>query len=257
VFYHYHPQYELNLIETDNGRRFVGDDESVFAGSDLVLISPNLPHRWELETAPTQFWVLAFSRETISLELLSRSELSGVRALLERADRGLAFSRSARALVAPLIKSLGEADGVERLVGFASILQILCKEQSYKIASPTYQGSGIQAEYALLAATVEHFTNRHALREQRRPSLELAAEHSGMSVPTFTRFFRRMTGDSFVPYINRLRVAHACTLLEETNAPVVDVALESGFANLSHFNRQFRRFAGVSPREYRARSEAD
>lgn len=257
VFYHYHPQYELNLIETDAGRRLVGDDESAIGGSDLVLISPNLPHRWELENGRAEFWVLAFSRESIGLELLSRSELSGVRHLLERAERGLAFTAVARRIVAPMVKSLGDATGMERLVLFVRILQALCGEEgATPIAGPDYHGSGVQAHYALIAGVVEHFMNSVALRQQRRPALEEAAARAGMSVPSFTRFFRRMTGDSFVPYVNRLRIAHACTLLEETDAAVVDVAIDSGFANLSHFNRQFKRFTGVPPREYRRRRAA-
>jgi AraC-like DNA-binding protein len=122
-------------------------------------------------------------------------------------------------------------------------------------ASAGYHASGVQADYELIARIVERFAGESGRGEQRTPSLAQAADMANMSVPTFTRFFRRMTGDSFVSYINRIRIARACTLLEETRNPIVEVAAEAGFGNLSHFNRQFRARTGMPPRVYRSRKQ--
>jgi len=48
-----------------------------------------------------------------------------------------------------------------------------------------------------------------------------------------------------------LRLTHACHLLESTSLPVTEVALQSGFPNVSHFIRCFHRTYQMSPLQYR------
>jgi AraC-like DNA-binding protein len=256
VFYHYHPQFELNLIETAGARRIVGDDEHAIRGSELILISPNLPHRWDLESERADFWVIAFSVHSLGTELLARAELERLRSLLARSERGIVFSGETRAKAAKLIKGLGERKGIRDVVDLLALFALLCDDEERRpIASESYHASGVQADYQLVARIVEHFAGETARVQQRTPSLAEAAQLAHMSVPSFTRFFRRMTGDSLVSYINRIRIARACTLLEETGDAIVDVAAQAGFGNLSHFNRQFRAHTGTQPRAYRAHKQ--
>jgi AraC-like DNA-binding protein len=83
-------------------------------------------------------------------------------------------------------------------------------------------------------------------------TLSDAAREVHMSVPTFTRFFRRMTGTTFVRYRNEWRVRKACAMLRERDESITAISMAAGFGNLSHFNRQFRRLTGTTPRKYRA-----
>ncbi len=73
-----------------------------------------------------------------------------------------------------------------------------------------------------------------------------------MSAKSFSRFFKKNTGKAFVPYVNELRVGLACQKLIETDASISEICFESGFNNLSNFNRRFKEVKGVSPRELRA-----
>ena len=77
------------------------------------------------------------------------------------------------------------------------------------------------------------------------------ARQAHMAPAAFSRLFRRTTQRTFTQFIIEVRLGHACRLLSETDNTVADIALESGFDNLSHFNRQFRRHHHCSPREYR------
>ena len=65
-----------------------------------------------------------------------------------------------------------------------------------------------------------------------------------------SRTFRERLGRTAGHYLEQLRVERACRLLV-TEAPLVDVAMRSGFADQSHFTRTFRRSVGVSPGRYR------
>jgi AraC-like DNA-binding protein len=67
----------------------------------------------------------------------------------------------------------------------------------------------------------------------------------------FSRYFRRSAGQSFSDTVHKLRLAHACQLLENTDEPISTICHRTGYQNLSNFNRQFRREYGITPGQYR------
>lgn len=83
-----------------------------------------------------------------------------------------------------------------------------------------------------------------------------AAEIVHMSKSTFMRFFREVTGQSFVGYLNRFRIAQAEALLAETDLSIVEVSQRAGFCDQSYFGLTFRNVLGVTPREYKQRLKA-
>ncbi|TVQ97968.1 MAG: AraC family transcriptional regulator [Spirochaetaceae bacterium] len=73
----------------------------------------------------------------------------------------------------------------------------------------------------------------------------------GLSRSHFHALFKQETGRTFVDYLSALRCARAAELLVATDRTVLDIAMECGFRNLSHFYHVFRRETGTSPRRYR------
>jgi AraC family transcriptional regulator len=65
------------------------------------------------------------------------------------------------------------------------------------------------------------------------------------------RVFRQAIGVTPHQYLMRMRLMHALRLLRDTRLPVIDVAYETGWADLSNFNKAFRREFGCSPRRLR------
>jgi AraC family transcriptional regulator len=86
-------------------------------------------------------------------------------------------------------------------------------------------------------------------------SLEVLAEQTDLSPYHFARLFHQTTGEGPHQFVLRQRVERAQRLLKETGAPLAHIAVESGFANQSHFTRIFKRHLGLTPRTYRQRSE--
>ena len=72
-----------------------------------------------------------------------------------------------------------------------------------------------------------------------------------MSESSFSRYFRRSASQSFSDTVRKLRLAHACQLLENTDEPISAICHRTGYQNLSNFNRQFRREYGITPGQYR------
>lgn len=65
------------------------------------------------------------------------------------------------------------------------------------------------------------------------------------------RLFRSMTKRSVVEYVTDCRISVSARLLKETDADVGQIAGRSGFNNISYFNRVFRRYMNMTPKEYR------
>ena len=88
------------------------------------------------------------------------------------------------------------------------------------------------------------------------PAIRLAgaAREVGMSESAFSRYFTKISGQSFSDTVRKLRLAQAGKLLRETSLPVAAIAHRVGYANLSNFNRQFRSHHGATPRDIRARA---
>jgi len=82
-------------------------------------------------------------------------------------------------------------------------------------------------------------------------TLDQLAARAGVSKFYFTRLFKNAMGVSPSRYLLTLRMDEARRLLRETKRSVVDIALDVGYANPSHFARFFRRETGLSPSDYR------
>ncbi|HET8845815.1 MAG TPA: helix-turn-helix domain-containing protein, partial [Ktedonobacteraceae bacterium] len=82
-------------------------------------------------------------------------------------------------------------------------------------------------------------------------SLDALARQTGFSSYHFARLFRHTLGESPHQFVLRQRIEKAQRLLQQTEEPLVQVALESGFANQSHLTRIFKRQLGLTPRMYR------
>jgi len=83
-------------------------------------------------------------------------------------------------------------------------------------------------------------------------SLRDLAREAGLSPYHFLRTFQQVTGVTPHQYIRRVRLREAAARLASHKEKILDVALDSGFGDVSNFNRAFRAEFGVSPRTYRA-----
>lgn len=82
-----------------------------------------------------------------------------------------------------------------------------------------------------------------------------AALQCGYSESHFMRWFRQMTGTSFISYLNRYRLESAYRQLRDTDKTVLEISENVGFDNLSNFNRQFKKQFGTTPKQLREKQE--
>lgn len=87
-------------------------------------------------------------------------------------------------------------------------------------------------------------------------TLDFAVKYAHMSRAHFYRIFRQTTGDTFLNYLNRFRIAKAHEYLVETGFSLQDIAKKTGFASTAHMTRVFKQIHGVSPSQYRKKTKS-
>ena len=99
----------------------------------------------------------------------------------------------------------------------------------------------------LLKPALEHIETHY----QQHITLETLARLSGMSPKYFCRYFRAIVHRSPIDYLNYYRIECACTYLVSTDMTVAEIAYHCGFSDSSFFIRSFKKYRGVTPRQYR------
>ncbi|MDJ0981460.1 MAG: AraC family transcriptional regulator ligand-binding domain-containing protein [Kiloniellales bacterium] len=88
------------------------------------------------------------------------------------------------------------------------------------------------------------------LKQEGPPRVEMMAEITGLSVRSLQRRLAKC-GLAHVQIVDQARFEAATRLLQDSEIRITDVAMELGYADSAHFTRAFRRWAGVTPSEYR------
>ena len=110
------------------------------------------------------------------------------------------------------------------------------------------QDSSGSGSYAGQISSVLAALDRHP---GKRWSLAEMAKTAGMSTPNFRLHFRRLTGHAPGSYLLELRLKKAADILQSGDSPVSEIAFRTGFHDANYFSRQFHRFYGKSPRDFR------
>jgi AraC-like DNA-binding protein len=96
-----------------------------------------------------------------------------------------------------------------------------------------------------------------AMREeyQRAWKVQDLAHLANLSVPQFFRRFHQATGSSPIDWLRRERINQAKRRLGETRERIRDIAQQVGYGDPLYFSRDFKKLAGMSPRQYRQQEQ--
>lgn len=245
-----HEEYEVSALLGCSGKRFVGNTIENFSEGDLFLIGPHVPHTVQPDDYRRGSVItLRFLRESFGAGFFDLPENERVAGLLHAAQRGVAF---APADVPSFYRKLQRIDnlvGFERMIAFFRLLQQLALNKQWRILSSRgFSSVTNRKDYEAVNKIYEYIINRFA---DHRITLDEISAYVSMSPTTFCGYFKKHFHKTFTGFLNEVRVGHACKLLQETDKHVAEIAFASGYNQLTHFNRQFKRIMGYSPKEYR------
>lgn len=242
-------------MDRGSGSRLVGDHIGSYDDNDLVLLGSELPHTWSSDEYRGKKHdrhsaiVLQFHPQFLGSEFFATDEMSAVSALLLRARRGIWYPPEVASEVGGRLTAMTELSGAPRIIELLMCLHTLAESaEGEYLSSDAYSFSANPDSESRIQAVCDHIARRLSDPELNHKTL---SELVHMNPSAFSRFFRQSTGRSVTSHITELRIGLACRLLAVTDDSILNISLESGFSNLSNFNRQFRSFRQTTPREYR------
>ncbi|MGN1481548.1 helix-turn-helix domain-containing protein [Porcipelethomonas sp.] len=255
VALHWHTEMEINFIREGKGCYQVGEEHAVCEAGDIVIIPPNILHSvYPAENMKVSTDTLVFNMDFIGASVPDRASVSYIRPVM-----------NGSAVVNAFINKSG--------CGYGEYSACLDNAFEYLKKRPDYFELGLKSElikfiYLLFSNKDAEIKSRDSrsrhnadkikkallyIQENYRNEITVSqlAEMCHFSEQYFISFFKKAVGISCVSYINQFRLKTAAEMLKTTEMSVSETAFECGFRNLSNFNRQFKEYFKVTPKEFR------
>ncbi len=248
-FWHQHPEYEIIYVKKGSGKLHIGNHLGEYQEGEVMFLGPNLPHTGLGYGVIGEHEEIIIQLKDIFLgnDFMSIPEMEGIRKLFERAIFGISFTGKTRQQVAQKMENLTQITGLDRLISLLEILKILSQSTEFKILNSRDSRYDFRHQDEERINRIYNYVEENYTKDIK---IEDIAEVANLTVPSFCRYFKKMTHMTFTDFVNEFRINNACKLLH-TNMGISDVCFESGFNNISHFNKTFRHFKSKSPRDYR------
>jgi len=249
-----HPCCEMALILQGEGVEFIEGEQARFAGGDLLLIGPRVPHWVRIDRYPHHGLTVFF----LPSMLLELGPLGDGAALLRRLTARQTIHQ--RVLRLPNgLRSTVETGFREMWVGFqtrplgwemrlrAALTELLLAvvsweaDQGQPVLNEQLNEDWLKLEQALT------YIRRHFAEPIYATDL---ARAMGLSETRLKILFDRTLGTPWTKFLQAYRVRQAAAMLCLPGQSVTEVGLSTGFESLSHFIRVFRKFTGAAPSAY-------
>lgn len=248
---HEQPTWEVSMVLVGSGRRVIGGEDDEFSLREVIVVPPKVRHGWVFRDDRTDsegmIHNISFTFGEDFMDVCSkmfaelREAVGRVRSVrCGMRITGVGFERLSR-----ILRDMREESAECRLL---SAMRVLVEIASWANESASV---GVGANVGRVRRRMERIDAYVSCNFHRDFSLDDIARHVGMNRSAFCVFFRRQRGKTFVRYLNEYKVGLACRLLEDDDKTIAEVCYESGFNDVSYFNRMFKRVCGVSPRAYR------
>jgi len=258
--FHFHPEYELKYVIQSKGKRFVGDSVENFQAGDLVLLGPNIPHYWkndqeyyEFDNLKASAFLVMFSEDFLGKEFFFLHDMLPIRDLLNKAKGGICISNADKGSIPIKLKHLISCEGPLKIIAMLDILYDLAKAELCPLLTKTFI-----AELPLLNYNDHSIGRLKKVHEyvmanfHKKIQIHDVTEIANMTTHAFCKYFKKNTKKTFMTFLAELRVCHAKKLLIENGQAISDICFDSGFDNLSNFNRKFKAITKMTPKEFRS-----
>ena len=253
--WHHHPEYELVLIVKGMGKRLVGDHVARFEKNDLIFLGPFIPHQWvckiddeqEKQGPFDEAFVIQFGYDFLGDKFFEIPENSCLKRFLLGSNRGYEFYGKTKERITAILHDMFEMNDVQRLYALLRIFEIFAfTREFHSLASPhiadSYQFTIDDPMKKAMQFILQNFQDSIQIQDL----LDL----TNLSYASFYPAFKKAYSMSFKDYLLSVRVGYACKLLTEGSMQISEIAYDSGFENLSNFNRQFKKIKGLTPSQF-------
>jgi len=250
---HRHEEIQISLLVEGEGVLIVGDRVHSYCAGDVIVLGSNVPHVFksnEKLTQPSRMLSIFFTQASFGTDFFQTEELKLLQSFFQRSENGFKLKRPSEK-ISQLFFAVQKATKLERFILFFQLLKRLNTGKYLLLSSfhseKKYNDTEGKRMGAVYQYTMEHFREKITLQD--------IAKEAAMTPNAFCNYFKKRTRKTYVAFVNEIRVEEACKLLQEQpELSIAEIAEQSGFRNISNFNRKFKELKSVTPWEYRKES---
>lgn len=250
---HNHDCLEINYVVHGGGYYIIGDKKYELETGDICLIN-NEEYHMAFNTGLLMLKVIVFSADLIWDG--SRMDYMYLKAFFERKKCYEPFIKAndpIAKIITPIIFEIDQ-EWKEKKPGY----QIMIKVDLMKLLATIYRyyceenlfdngENSFLKNYHYVTQAVDYINSHYS----EQLTLKNISEMVHLSENYFSAIFSEVMQMPFSKYVLEKRLNRASVLIKSTKVPIMTIALQTGFSNISYFNKAFKKKYGLSPRQYR------
>jgi AraC-like DNA-binding protein len=252
---HQHHEIQIMHILKSEGTLIAGDYVGRFEPGDLYIIGSEQAHVFRNDDIYYQpksklkahSYSIYFDEKYFGEQFWQLDELESLRNFAKRADRGFKIVGFAKEKITDLVESLSKQKEIEKLLSFFQVLNLLSTTKDLKPLSVSSHNPDYSHREGKRMNEILQFTFRES---HRKIYIDEVADVANLSTEAFCRYFKLRTRKTYTSFLNEVRVSQACKLIIEKDLGIQEICHQSGFSNLSNFNRIFKKVTGRTPTTY-------
>ena len=256
---HFHNLMEIGWCCYGAGEIILEGKSVPYRDGTLTVIPKNYPHTTNAAQANLNKWQYLFLDMDKTVQELYPDNHRLAQRLLYRINKTPCCTSKEEQptlfiLIRQIFKEMQEHGELyrESVSGLQKALVIeLARLNQELIPGEKVQGKAKKTELAQISRALEYVGDFC----DRPLKIGELAEACHMSETHFRRLFVSCMGIHPNDYINQMRIKKACELLKKTNQSVTEISIKCGFCSSATFNRNFRKFMGTTPNEWKKLSE--
>lgn len=251
---HYHNCMEIGLCIAGSGFVLLNEKRYHFSAGSLIVAPRGVHHNQEYGDEHMIYWRYLVINDEYLLRCLPERYQGTITAFFDSVRENGLFLESCSPFGADSIFRLmfdlrRRGDGqssAEMELCLLLLLQLIARHAestSFSISAETVDTQRRQPIEAALAYVYEHY--------KEDIQISALAKSCSMSESYFRKQFLRIMNQSPLEYVNAYRIHRSMNLLRTTSDSIQNIAARSGFSSIAAFNRNFRRYAGLSASAWR------
>ncbi len=249
---HWHPEFELNYVVEGMGEFLFDDERYLLSKGDILLLPPDTLHAvYPVESDTLIYDAFVFHPGLLGTASNDRCTAEYIRPILTGDIR----------ICNPLLHNLPDLQDLQccarQIMKCAKMNtsqhDLLLKSELFRFFWLLDNGQKLtkkesSTSYTSLIRPALQYIQTHFSEEIR---IDQLATKLHLSKSYFMACFKKAVGISAIEYLTQYRINYACEKLRSTTQSISEIALQSGYTNLSNFNRHFKTMVGQTPNEYR------
>ncbi|PHR71569.1 MAG: AraC family transcriptional regulator [Lutibacter sp.] len=247
---HQHEEIQLCLIVEGEGTLIVGDAINYYKKDTVLVIGSNIPHVFKSDSKASKsshMLSLFFTKQSFGNSFFELEELKELQKFFNRSKHGFEIT-SKQKQVKSLFFQLENASALNRFIILLQILRITSTANYKSLSSFIYDKKYSDNEGNRMRNVFEYTMNNFS----REISLNTISGVANMTKNAFCKYFKKRTNKTYIQFLNELRIENASKLIvDKRDSSINEIAYQSGFRNISNFNRRFKMIKDMSPNNFR------